>query len=129
MKEGLRRDDNSVVIETLTVVLIVMLLIASGIAVIWLPWQLLLISGFVGIVLGLVLGIPTGFYYHVLLRRALSKNPPVPQQWWLHPTRFHEELKREETRRLFVYFYLGAAGFFMILAGAFITMLGVVRFW
>lgn len=129
MKTGSYPDDNSSVIESATVVLIVVLLIASGLAVVWIPWHILLVGGFVGIGLGLLLGIPTGFYYHVLLRRALLKDPPLPQLWWLHPTRFHDRVKSNETRRLFVYFYMGAAGFFLILIGAFITMLSVVRFW
>lgn len=121
--------DNSRVIEILIVFSAFVVLLASGLAVVLLPWQFLLISGFVAMGLGLALGIPTGFYYHVLLRRALLKKPPIPKQWWLHPTRFHDQVKDDGARRLFVYFYLGAAGFFLILAGAFIAMLGVVRFW
>jgi hypothetical protein len=129
LKTELCPDDTSIVIESLAVVLIVMLLLASGLAVIWIPWQILLISGFVGIGIGLLIGVPTGFYYHVLLRRSLLKDPPLPLKWWLHPTRFHDRIKSDERQRIFVYFYLGAAGFFLILIGAFITMLSVVRLW
>lgn len=121
--------DTSAVIEALIVGLIFILLIVSGLAVLYLPWHLLLVSGFIGIAIGLAVGMPAGFYYHLLLRRLLLKYPPLPERWWLHPTRFHHRLKRTEARAIFIFFYLGATGFLLIVAGAFIAMLGVVEFW
>jgi hypothetical protein len=117
------------VIEAFIVVLVISVMIASGLAVIWLPWQLLLMVGFVGMGTGLFVGIPAGFYYHVLLREFLLKTPPIPERWWVQPTRYHHRLKGPSAKRVFIFFYLGAAGFFLIIVGAFITMLGVVRFW
>jgi hypothetical protein len=117
------------VIEAFIVVSVISVLIASGLAVIWLPWQLLLVIGFIGIGTGLFVGVPAGFYYHVLLRVFLLKTPPIPERWWIHPTRYHDRLKGPGATRVFLFFYLGAAGFFLIIVGAFITMLGVVRFW
>jgi len=34
------------------------------------------------LLLGLVMGVPTGFWYHVILYRSLSTRIRVPRKWW-----------------------------------------------
>ena len=48
--------------------------------------------GLLMLVAGLVEGVPTGFWYHVVLRRVLIQHGPLPRRWWIHPTRHHAQL-------------------------------------
>src|SRR4051812_13728389 len=34
---------------------------------------------------GFAVGVPSGFYYHLLLRQELLKLGPVPKGWYWHP--------------------------------------------
>src|SRR2546427_3692486 len=37
------------------------------------------------LLIGLVTGVPTGFWYHVVLYRVLARKMTVPARWWLAP--------------------------------------------
>jgi len=112
--------------ETLIVLGVVAVLVASGTAVLMLPGEILLAAGFGFSLLGLLVGAPAGFYYHVLLRSFLLRQPPLPTRWWLNPTRYHDRLSEAEARRMLPWFWLGAFGFFISMTGAFVAMLGVL---
>ena len=115
--------------EGLIALTVIVVLVASILAALWLPWELLLVTGFVGISAGLLLGLPTGFLYHLRLRQCLLMSPPLPPRWWLRPTRFHDRIGEAQRRRVMVPFYLGAAGFFLILFGAGVVALGLLDLW
>ena len=66
---------------------------------------------------GFVAGLPTGFYYHVLLRRYASRRTALPGFWWVFPTRQHGHLLGEERQKVMLFFRAGAFGFFLILCG------------
>src|SRR5712692_3173832 len=51
------------------------------------------------LLLGLVMGVPTGFWYHVILYRSLSARIRVPRTWWLAPSALHPHLTDAERRR------------------------------
>lgn len=114
--------------ETLIVLGVVAVLMAAGLAVLLLPWQILLTAGFGCSLLGLLVGVPAGFYYHLRLRSFLLQRPPLPRRWWLNPTRYNSRLSGPEARRTMPWFWLGAIGFLLSMGGAFVAMLGVLAF-
>src|SRR3989442_5671470 len=66
---------------------------------------------------GLAEGVPTGFWYHVVLRRILIERGNLPPKWWIHPTRHHAQLSPDEHRRIRLWFVLGGIGYAMAPAG------------
>jgi hypothetical protein len=75
---------------------------------------------------GLIGGIPTGLLYHWTLYRALRLRGPLPEKWLLHPTEHHAGLTEEEARRVKRWFYLGAFGFILCLAGGLLAVIGAL---
>jgi hypothetical protein len=69
------------------------------------------------LLLGLALGLPTGFWYHVVLYRVVSAKAPVPRAWWLAPARLHRHLTVGEERRIAPWYRVGGAGFLLAVAG------------
>lgn len=94
-------------IETLLVLVVVALLSAGA----WAPvsWILAGAAGLLG--LGLVIGVPTGLWYHVALRRALLSHGDLPPHWWLRPTAYHDRLTDDERPAVLPWFYAGGVGF------------------
>ena len=66
---------------------------------------------------GLLVGLPSGVRYHVVLRRALLACGPLPASWYWHPHRYHDALSPRARREVMPWFLLGAFGFALILAG------------
>jgi hypothetical protein len=92
-----------------------------------LHWEFLLRLGVILTALGLLIGLPAGFYYHVRLRRCLIRNSVLPKNWILFPTRHHEHLSPSEWSGLKLWFGIGAAGFFICIAGCFFLFLGAIQ--
>ena len=82
--------------------------------------------GLILLVAGLVEGVPTGFWYHVVLRRILIERGPLPSRWWIHPTRHHDQLTPEEHRRIRVWFVLGGIGYALAVAGGLAAIVGLL---
>jgi hypothetical protein len=77
-----------------------------------------LIMGAIGVLfLGLVVGVPTGFWYHVVLYRIVSAKIPVPRRWWLSPSTLHVHLTDPEERRIRLWYRLGGIGFMLSMVG------------
>src|SRR2546430_4945040 len=74
--------------------------------------QLFSSIGLLMLAAGLAEGVPTGFWYHVVLRRILIERGNLPPRWWIHPTRHHAQLSPDEHRRIRLWFVLGGIGFF-----------------
>lgn len=104
---------------------LVLLLTAAGWAAVLLSWQTLLIAGAVCVAAGGALGLPTGFYYHVLLYRFLKDQGHVPSDWWLRPTRYHDRLDAEQQGKMRPWFSLGGVGALIMFVGCLIAGLGV----
>lgn len=87
--------------------------------------------GFRGLALGLLIGIPTGWWYHVTLYRVLAARMVVPPRWWRRPVELHPLLTANEYRRVRPWFVAGALGFFLCLAGGVAAIAGllVTRFY
>ncbi|MBS0170318.1 MAG: hypothetical protein JSR62_08165 [Nitrospira sp.] len=80
---------------------------------------------------GLMLGIPSGWWYHVLLYRTLAANMPVPSHWWRRPVDLHSLLTVDEYHRVRPWFVAGAVGFVLCLIGGVAAIAGmlVLRFY
>ncbi len=76
-------------------------------------------------IVGLVLGLPAGFYYHVALYRCLAGKGVLPRRWWWSPVRYHKHLSAHERTRVMPWFFAGGAGFVLILIGSAVALLGV----
>lgn len=93
----------------------------------FLPVEILLKFGFALTGLGLILGLPTGFYYHIFLYKILKKRINLPYFWWFSPLKYHAYLVKYEFKRLKIWFQIGALGFFISVAGCFIVFLGLLK--
>ena len=82
--------------------------------------------GFLMLAVGLLVGLPTGLWYHVLLHRTLRKNGPIPDRWWIHPTRFHSRLTPEEYRRIRTWFLFGGLGYTLAVGGGLAAIVGIL---
>ena len=93
-------------------------LLAGGVLChIYFPFQALLAGGVLLVALGLGIGVPTGFWYHVLLYRFLKPKMELPKYWWFSPGGLYDHLSDEESERCRPWLILGAGGFFAALAG------------
>jgi hypothetical protein len=63
---------------------------------------------------GFMLGLPAGFYYHLLLRRELLRVGELPRGWYVRPFQHHERLDDEALARLRPWWSLGGFGFLLI---------------
>jgi hypothetical protein len=88
--------------------------------------DLLLGAGAGVLALGLVAGVGAGVVYHVALYRALAPLGALGSGWWWRPTSFHPHLTPRLRRRVMPWFYVGAAGFFLALAGCAIVLAAIL---
>lgn len=88
--------------------------------------QLMTAVGLWTLLLGLVTGIPTGLWYHVVLYRFLSKKIALPARWWWAPVDLHPHLTQEELAKIKPWFVLGGIGFPLALAGGLAAMAGLL---
>lgn len=79
------------------------------------PVMIMLALG--ALLLGLVVGVPTGFWYHVVLYRIVAAKIAVPRRWWLSPSDLHVHLTDAEQRRIRLWYRLGGIGFVLSVAG------------
>jgi hypothetical protein len=86
-----------------------------------------LLGAGVGVVaLGLIVGCAAGVVYHVALYRALAPLGVVRPGWWWRPTMLHAHLSPALRRRVMPWFYAGAAGFVVALAGCAVVLVAIV---
>jgi len=87
----------------------------------------LLVAGLALVATGFAFGIPTGFWYHVELRRVLLARGALPVRWWLHPTRLHAAIPRERWWRVMGWCYAGALGWLVSFVGCCMFALGAAK--
>lgn len=78
------------------------------------------------LVVGLVSGLPTGLWYHVVLYRMLANKITLPPRWWWSPVDLHPRLAADEVARIRPWFMLGGIGFLLSLAGGIAAMAGLL---
>ncbi len=87
---------------------------------------LMTLVGFGVLVLGLAVGLPAGFGYHVILYRFVSTKVPVSRTWWLSPFRLHRHLTDAEQRRIEPWYRIGGVGFVLSVAGGLAAIAGLL---
>ena len=78
------------------------------------------------LMLGLVVGVPTGFWYHVVLYRLASARIPLPSTWWLSPANLHRHLTDAERRRIRPWYRIGGVGFVLSVVGGLAAIAGLL---
>src|SRR5437870_13895852 len=73
--------------------------------------QLFSSIGLLMLAAGLAEGVPTGFWYHVVLRRILIERGNLPPTWRIHPTRHHAPLTPEAHPPTPLWLLLGGSGY------------------
>jgi hypothetical protein len=84
------------------------------------------LAGFTALAVGLVLAVPTGFWYHVVLYRSVSSRVAVPPTWWLAPANLHRHLTEAEHRRIRPWYRMGGLGFVLCVAGGLAAIAGLL---
>jgi hypothetical protein len=87
---------------------------------------LLAAVGFGILLLGLLLGLPTGFWYHVVLYRFVSAKMALPRSWWLSPSMLHIHLTGAERRRIKPWYLVGGVGFALSVLGGVVAIAGLL---
>jgi hypothetical protein len=114
------------VIEALLVLLAVALLNAIALLAGTVSAELVVVAGVACATVGMALGLPTGFWYHVRLQACLRQRGELPARWWLRPVALHARLRSEERPRVLPWFYLGGAGFVAVMLGCAMIVVGVL---
>ena len=93
--------------------------------------QVMIGLGFWVLAIGLLVGIPTGLWYHVTLYRQLAPRTTLPARWWRAPVELHVQLTPGELRRVRPWFLAGAVGFLLCCAGGVAAIAGllVIKFY
>jgi hypothetical protein len=112
-------------LETLLVFGLIGLLVALGSLAALASLKVVFVLGLVCIGLGMGVGMPAGAYYRVKLYQLLRPKGSLDSRFWLQPTRFHSLLDASEWRRVAPWFYLGGAGFGLIVLGCVIVLIAV----
>jgi hypothetical protein len=89
--------------------------------------DVLFLGGLWIVAAGFAFGIPTGFWYHVELRRVLLRNGALPPRWWLHPTHLHGAIPAEAWWGVMGWCYAGALGWLVSFGGCCVVGLGAVK--
>jgi hypothetical protein len=91
------------------------------------PWDWLLVGGAILVVVGMLVSVPAGVWYHVRLYRALKAVNQVAPRWWLYPTKQHPLLGAAELRFVTRPFFAGAIGFGLAILGCVFVGYGALR--
>lgn len=114
-------------LETLLVLAFVAATLGGALAWSAFATEAILLAGLWLVAAGFALGIPTGFWYHVELRRVLIGSGALPVRWWLHPTRLHGAIPADRWWRVMGWCYAGAFGWLISFAGCFVFALGAAK--
>jgi hypothetical protein len=106
-------------------------MVASILAVRWmvevsLPGSSLTLFGLWVFAAGIVEGIPSGLYYHILLYRVFRSRGEIPAGWWISPSRYHARLSDPEKRVVLRWFFLGGLGFLLCITGGVLALSGII---
>jgi hypothetical protein len=105
-----------------------LLLVAFALAAMLVPLPVIAASAATLMASGLLVGVPSGLYYHVLLRRALLRRGALPRGWYWNPQAHHDDVDLASVRTLMPWFWLGALGFGLIVLG-FVVAVAALLLW
>jgi hypothetical protein len=89
--------------------------------------ELQIMAGTLMTLAGLVGGGGAGIVYHLALRDALVRLRADTRGWLWSPVSRHHELDEQGKRQVLPWFRIGAAGFFLCLAGIGMLAVAVLR--
>ncbi len=117
--------------ESLLVLGSVVAIALMGLVTVAMTPPLMVELGFRGLTLGLLIGIPTGWWYHVVRYRTLAARMALLSQWWRRRVELHPFLTPDEYQRVRPWFVAGALGFVLSLTGGVAVLTGmlVIRFY
>jgi hypothetical protein len=99
-----------------------------GLAVLLLVrWESLFYWGLLLVAAGMIVGVPTGFVYHVLLYRTLRRRDRLEKGWIWKPFKLHVHLERGDKLRVMPWAYMGALGFFAIVLGQILMASAILK--
>ena len=110
----------------LEIVLVLTALAAVALAIAVGTPSLLAALGVGTLCLGLVLGVPTGFWYHVVLYRCVASRTRLSRLWWLTPSDLHHHLSEADQRRINPWYRIGGVGFVLCLVGGVTAIAGLL---
>ncbi len=113
-------------IEALLVILGVALLSALALLGPLIPGAWVVMAGAICTATGMLLGVPTGLWYHVKLRSCLGPRDELPERWWVRPVPLNARLRPEERARVLVWFYIGGVGFALCVLGCVLVLAGAL---
>ena len=113
-------------LELLLVLATVIGIALIGLVTVAMTPPLMVELGLWGLAAGLLIGIPTGWWYHVVLYRTLARRMALPRRWWRRPVSLHPSLTPDEYQSVRPWFVAGALGFFLCLAGGVSAISGLV---
>jgi hypothetical protein len=113
-------------VETLLVLLAIAVLSGLSLLAITVPPVVLAWLCLGLIFAGFLLGVPSGLYYHVLLRRELVRQGDLPKGWYWRPFVHHERLEDDALSRLRPWWTLGGVGFVLIVLALAISVVALV---
>jgi hypothetical protein len=111
------------------VALSVLGLLGLSLVVLYVPPMAVLATAGALTALGLVLGVPLGLYYHVVLRRELVRLSLLTPRWYMAPQKLHGALDEAGRGRVLPWFYAGGAGFLVIVLGLLLAVVSLVTQW
>lgn len=103
-------------LESLLAVGLLALLVGLG-ALSFVPWEQLFSWGQWTIACGMAVGVPPAVVYHVILYRALRAHRIDTTGFIWNPIRFHHLLVPAARRGFLPWFYVGGAGFVVVVLG------------
>ncbi|MDP1769914.1 MAG: hypothetical protein Q8L74_14070 [Nitrospirota bacterium] len=101
-------------------------LCAIALATVVVTPQIMIELGLWVLAVGLLIGIPTGLWYHVTLYRQLAPRVTLPPRWWRDPVAWHAQLSPSDFRPVRPWFLLGAAGFVLCCLGGAAAIIGLL---
>lgn len=113
-------------LEALVVFGLLATVVLGCLLVVAVNWVTLILAGAALIAIGTVVGVPTGFWYHVRLHAHLAPRDELPPGWWWNPVKYHDKLLEEERLDVLRWFYAGGVGFMVIICGCVLLALGVL---
>jgi hypothetical protein len=120
------RPGELLMIESLPVLAVVLTVGFLGIAASILTPPMITEMGLWLLIVGLLTGLPTGLWCHVLLYRALAPRQPLPPSWWRSPVQYHALLAPDQAARIKPWFPFGGIGYVLSLAGGLAAMAGLL---
>ena len=110
----------------LEITLALVAVVVIGFAVMLITPPFVTTVGMGALLLGLLVGVPTGLWYHVLLYRFVSAKTLVPRLWWLSPSELHRHLNEAEQQHIAPWYRVGGLGFVLSALGGLTAIVGLL---